>query len=395
MFPRLNNKIPIFYAFAIVFAVLYGVFLWYENVLAYGNRDASIGYYCPPETETITEGGYYEFDSGAVTCHYLIDDGSWVSGKYGDTYIGTVGAATLNSGHSLGVGCNDGICDSTQTDNWGTRTQDDDLFVAIYNSSDLTNCRTYFQTGAGSCAGGEYGIITFKWGEGTPVYYDNNISLLSPVATTTDDTNVDLYIEYYNDGTFDTISWLGWYESNNFNTAFATTTQANIGITIGDTINVDLDTNSAILWRVSMESTATTTTPMYSDFGQFSVVTNPYHDLIGVEDWDETFGLATTTCSISNITGCFQNAMIYLFKPSTTSFNLIIGLKDEIKYKPPFGYFYAIQSAFELSTTTPAYTWDIPEVMSDTFAPIKTGISWLLWIIFAFWVVRTFGKLQL
>lgn len=230
---------------------------------------------------------------------------------------------------------------------------------------------------------------------GEVVTYENSITLVSPInATTTDDTNVDLYLDYYNDGTYDTVSWEGFYESNNFNGAFFSTTTASVGLIVGDTINVDLDTNSLVLWRAYLGSSATTTNKLYSDFENFAVVSNPYPDLIGVEDWDNTFDLATSTCSIGNISGCFQNAMIFLFKPSTNAFQPIISLKEEIQYKPPFGYFFAIQSAFDLSTTTPAYTLEIPDVMVDLFSPIKTGIAWLLWILFGFWVVRTFAKLQ-
>jgi len=226
--------------------------------------------------------------------------------------------------------------------------------------------------------------------------YQNSISITYPISTTTPLTNVDLYVNYFNDGTFDTLNWEGLYESNNFNTAFSTTTEANTGLVVGDTINLDLETGSAVLWRAFLTSTATTTSPLYSDFENFSVVSNPYPNLIGVDSWDQSFNLATSTCSITNISGCFQNSFIFLFKPSQNSFQSYIDLKEEIQYKPPFGYFFAVKNAFDdfNATTTPAYTWEIPSILSDMFAPIKTGFSWLLWILFGFWVFRTLSKLQ-
>jgi hypothetical protein len=228
------------------------------------------------------------------------------------------------------------------------------------------------------------------------IVYSNSISLLSPISTTTPSTNVDLYVNYFNDGLFDTLNFVGYYESDNWNTAFYSTTTAQTGLIVGDTINVDLNTNSVVLWRAYLTSTATTTSPLYSGFEKFAVVSNPYPELIGVNDWDDSFDLATTTCSISNITGCFQNAGIFLFKPSQNAFQPFIDLKEDIQYKPPFGYFFAVKEVFDdfNATTTPAYTWEIPEVLSDMLSPIKTGFGMVLWLLFGFWVFRTLSKLQ-
>lgn len=272
----------------------------------------------------------------------------------------------------------------------------------------------WFVGGTANYTGYPYGT-TGTWTEGcyqcnnlTAVYfilygsepaetYENSITIVSPISTTTPSTNVDLYVNYFNDGLYDTLNFIGYYESDNWNTAFYSTTTAQTGLIVGDTVNVDLNTNSVVLWRAYLTSTATTTSPLYSGFEKFAVVSNPYPELIGVNDWDNSFDLATSTCSISNITGCFQNAMIFLFKPSQNAYQPFIDLKEDIQYKPPFGYFFAVKEVFDdfNATTTPAYTWEIQEVLwSEMLAPVKAGFGMILWLLFGFWVIRTLSKLQ-
>lgn len=91
------------------------------------------------------------------------------------------------------------------------------------------------------------------------------------------------------------------------------------------------------------------------------------------------------TCSITNITACINNALIYLFIPSGTALNSFLSLGDRLDTVKPFGYFtQALEAIGGISTSTPAYTMpDIP-FQNEIFDPLKTGMSVILWGVFAF-----------
>ena len=54
-----------------------------------------------------------------------------------------------------------------------------------------------------------------------------------------------------------------------------------------------------------------------------------------------------TTCSITDIAGCMQNALVFLFYPSSASLSQFNGLYNQFIHKPPFGYIVAIQSTLQ------------------------------------------------
>jgi len=118
-----------------------------------------IGYYCPSETSTYTEGGYYT--QANTVCTYL--SSGFSGNRYGDLYKGTVASSTILNGHSLGN--NDSKVETG--DSWGSPVQGDDYFVAIYNYTgglQITSFRTYFQTGSSSPPHLNYGVLRWKYG---------------------------------------------------------------------------------------------------------------------------------------------------------------------------------------------------------------------------------------
>jgi hypothetical protein len=112
-------------------------------------------------------------------------------------------------------------------------------------------------------------------------------------------------------------------------------------------------------------------------------------------DWvitcDPTDPLFTRSiCQISKWTLDGINALLqFLFIPKSSDLNQFNNLKSALENKPPFGYFYAIKDALIFnSTTTKAF--DIASstlaMVSPIFNPLKTGITFILWLLFAFWV---------
>ena len=105
-------------------------------------------------------------------------------------------------------------------------------------------------------------------------------------------------------------------------------------------------------------------------------------------------GLATTTCSITAIGGCFQNALAFLFFPSPDILNQFQFLWSIIQNKPPFGY--VSQTIVGLrsinASSTPAFSFgDIP-LQSTIFTPFRTGLGALLWI--GFFIAWYRGRLR-
>ena len=95
-------------------------------------------------------------------------------------------------------------------------------------------------------------------------------------------------------------------------------------------------------------------------------------------------GLATTTCSITQIGGCFQNALAFLFYPSPNALDGYATIWQNIKNKPPFGYVtitIASLGGFGASST-PAFSFPVLPLMDTIFTPLRTGIGALLWLLF-------------
>jgi hypothetical protein len=101
-----------------------------------------------------------------------------------------------------------------------------------------------------------------------------------------------------------------------------------------------------------------------------------------------TTGVACQTFDI----GCyFSNALSWAFIPSSTVFDKYIQLKDDIKNKPPFGYFtsaYDALFAFS-STSAPAFALaSSSPITALVFTPLRTGLSWLILIAGLYWLYK-------
>lgn len=108
----------------------------------------------------------------------------------------------------------------------------------------------------------------------------------------------------------------------------------------------------------------------------FNVVTDPS---IGSSGY--------TTCSITDLAGCFQNAIVFLFYPSSASLSQFGNLYTEFIQKPPFGYVVAIQTALKQinDTNTSVFTLQsMPILNTYVFDPIRLALTWVLWVAFAF-----------
>jgi len=100
--------------------------------------------------------------------------------------------------------------------------------------------------------------------------------------------------------------------------------------------------------------------------------------------------------------GFFANSLCmlarFLFIPKQADFNRFNDLKTALENKPPLGYFYLIKNSllnFNASTT-PAFDLQQSATLSDyIFNPVRNGISFILWLIFGFWVFNRIRKFEL
>lgn len=93
-------------------------------------------------------------------------------------------------------------------------------------------------------------------------------------------------------------------------------------------------------------------------------------------------GLATTTCNIANISGCFQNAIAFLFFPSPDALSTFSFLWENVKNKPPFGYVSQTISALNTISISGTASFEFGELpfMDEIFTPLKNGLEGLLWL---------------
>lgn len=103
----------------------------------------------------------------------------------------------------------------------------------------------------------------------------------------------------------------------------------------------------------------------------------------------------TITCDPNDplFTRSFCKLFVYLFIPDDASFARFGEIGDLIARKPPFGYISSINTAFNtLSTSTVSSTIDMSAFsgIESIFTDFKTLISWIMWLLFGFWVYNKF-----
>jgi len=91
-------------------------------------------------------------------------------------------------------------------------------------------------------------------------------------------------------------------------------------------------------------------------------------------------------------------ALTWLMIPSQSSIDRFSNLWEAIKNKPPMGYAVSTISAFSglNSSADPVFNIDLPEaVTANIFTPIRTGLNWILWLMFGGWLLYKISHLTL
>ena len=102
-------------------------------------------------------------------------------------------------------------------------------------------------------------------------------------------------------------------------------------------------------------------------------------------------------CSLSNISGCFQNALIFTFVPSPDAFNQFTGLYERIENKPPFGYVTSLKNALSGVTDSATAAFDFGTIPFQTqiFDPFKAIMVIGLWLLYALFFMGRVNRLDI
>lgn len=258
------------------------------------------------------------------------------------------------------------------------------------------------------------------WGDGTNPYIvitDNGtplppitvgtstqiISVAPADQSTVASTSVPISIQYYVNSSetpeLTDIGYLLMDVSKNYRQIFDgivasttmdafTTYTGTITLTAGDTYEISpfLTDDAMDAFKSGGAATVGTAT---NGSATFSVVVNNLGTYLGASSTANLYTLSTTTCSITNISGCFQNALIWAFYPSQDVLNLIAQDGGQVKNKPPFGYFFvniAALQALSASSSPAAFTLmeDWP-IMHYIFQPFAAGLVGVIWFAFGVW----------
>lgn len=96
-------------------------------------------------------------------------------------------------------------------------------------------------------------------------------------------------------------------------------------------------------------------------------------------------------CSFTNPFGCIVNALIYVFIPSSNSFEQFTEVWTEVRSKPPFGYVTAIIDQLDTVDDTGSTAFSVGTIpfQSIIFDPFKILLAAGLWFLYAlFWFSR-------
>lgn len=215
----------------------------------------------------------------------------------------------------------------------------------------------------------------------------------------------------------DILDTYAWTVYVNTTTTFGNNEQDNITslpesvIAPGETSTLGLSKNTALpsgnyfarseLWYVADEDgdgdlEASEVTILASDEIEFSI--DPFSPATYEDPSTATTTDLTVTCDPDS--GFFQESLCKmnqtLFIPDPDAVRQFEGLGDEVRNKPPWGYFFVVKDELNKlkSTTTEAYSMPDTSALDSTFDDLKTTVSVILWFVFAVWIVTRFKHIN-
>lgn len=347
-----------------------------------GDYDDNFSFYIYPYITPFETGEKYLFSTTTTQARYIGE--SFFSGsKYADIYAGPVGSSTLLGGHSIGTATD---FDLYFTDYLGNPADNDLFFAVIYDATKLTQFRAYFTTG-GSPPSEDYAIISFYYGPET--IESSYIWLNYPGDNeTVASTSVDLGANYWNIDNYTTGGFKLQRTDNIFNTIYL---ESSIFDGQGSISTTTILLPGAYSYQAYIKNETNIT---YSDsIFNFYVLYNPYANATTTEI-DTDFNCD----DLGTIAGAFCSVLVKLFKPDPENLRKFASLDDLLKEKPPLSYFYQIKAEYDNlgASTTPAFALQqVASINNNVFGPLKTGLGWLLWLVFGIYAIKRISHYNL
>lgn len=127
--------------------------------------------------------------------------------------------------------------------------------------------------------------------------------------------------------------------------------------------------------------------------------TSPYElDVFTEPSSSSYFGNYNTaeTGPISALGTMLKAIFKWIVQPTHVSTDLWLGLREKIESKAPFGYFSLVKTQLEdIATDSETVDETLWSSVSGLTSPIRTAFSWILWLLFGFWLVRRLGKISI
>lgn len=169
-----------------------------------------------------------------------------------------------------------------------------------------------------------------------------------------------------------------------------------------------LDANAEYDFMVSFANSGTIINgviPFDLAYVYFSVTTNASGTIESVDNVDfynaqtpKTNDTIYQPCGITDLTGCFINALIFIFYPSDASLNRFTTTWQQIEYKKPFGYVTVTIEQLQSLNTTASSTFSLGNDLpfeTAIFDPIRIALGSILWGIFAIYFYHRIKKIDL
>jgi hypothetical protein len=113
----------------------------------------------------------------------------------------------------------------------------------------------------------------------------------------------------------------------------------------------------------------------------------------------DVFAYPEYECSITSLTGCIKNALIWAFYPTQDSIEQYNDFISLIQAKAPIGYFYSAKDSLtglSATSTSNVFDIDIPYSLKRyIFTPFDVAIAGILWFFFLINFYKRFKTIQL
>jgi hypothetical protein len=218
------------------------------------------------------------------------------------------------------------------------------------------------------------------------------ISISPEYGSTTASTTTNLLMTFHNDGQYNSASvQLSNYDPDGFGFLYSTATPSVVGTTTIDFGSFNLVPGYWVGSFNLLSDTSGTLSFPASFVASSSRTTDAWYDKISASSTAEIQSYCAGKSGIDAILCKIPDAIIsgisFLLKPSDNTFDRFKSLKTSIENKPPFGYISVSLDVIDGLTASSTGIFALQQegnITTTIFDPIKSGLSMILYVFWAF-----------